>query len=169
MPRRPGIQGDDAVLWMITTTVASRYGILPADIFQQTRRRAVVEPRQVVAAIAYSIYDMRGGWVALRLGFKNHSNVVHCLKVVRNMYESCKEFRGRLSDIIAAIGLPPDRLTAMIDNKTKFTITEQIKSMPHRAVTRRFTQRRIRMQRRRRDPATGRIVAKGGEKWVFFR
>lgn len=103
----PGITTD---LDTITCAVTRDYNLLPQDLSLNTRRREIVEPRQICMFLANTYLRMTSIKTGKVFGMRDHSTVIHSTKVVRDRYKTDKMFRSRLRGIISSIGIDPDRM-----------------------------------------------------------
>ena len=86
----------------IEIIVSSYYRILPSSLFAKTKRREIVEPRQVVMAIS----RLETPFSLKQIGFrynKDHATVLHALRVVCNMFNTDKYFREKFTEIISEL------------------------------------------------------------------
>lgn len=82
--------------------VAGIWGINEEDIFKKTKKREVVEARQVCMAITLRETDASLQRVGTYFGGKTHATALHARRVANNFYETDKEFRRRFDDVLNA-------------------------------------------------------------------
>jgi chromosomal replication initiation ATPase DnaA len=68
------------------------------EIITERRFRRIVKARQIIAYFAL-IYDYGQMEIANKLGYKEHSTVIHCRKAVNDLYFSDKKFREEIDMI----------------------------------------------------------------------
>lgn len=79
--------------------VAKHYGIEPDCLKMKTRKRIVVEPRQVAMAIMVHQHRHTLEQIGEIMGGFDHATVTHAVKIVRHLYESYPAKRKLLDDI----------------------------------------------------------------------
>ena len=84
----------------IMKRVCERRGISIVDIQKETRKRELVEVRQLCQYIAkkhtpYSLAD-----IAWFIGDQNHATVLHAIKTITNLLDTNSDFRYKYYDII---------------------------------------------------------------------
>lgn len=89
----------------ILKRVGECVGLDPVDILKKSRRREIVEPRQVAQKIAHKHINLslaRIGWI---IGRKDHATVLNSSKKIDNLIETDKIFREQYKEIITLYGL----------------------------------------------------------------
>lgn len=83
----------------IVSKVAEFYGIDEESIYEKTRRREVVRPRQVIMYILREDFSVSYPTIGNKLGGRDHTTVIHsCEKVKREVIED-PEFAKEVQDI----------------------------------------------------------------------
>jgi chromosomal replication initiator protein len=83
----------------IVSKVAEFYGIDEESIYEKTRRREVVRPRQVIMYILREDFSVSYPTIGAKLGGRDHTTVIHsCEKVKREVGEDA-EFAKEVQDI----------------------------------------------------------------------
>lgn len=83
----------------IVSKVAEFYGIDEESIYEKTRRREVVRPRQVIMYILREDFSVSYPTIGSKLGGRDHTTVIHsCEKVKREVIEDM-ELAKEISDI----------------------------------------------------------------------
>lgn len=76
------------------------YYNLPVDILQQkTRKREIVQPRQIAMYFSKSLTNLSLSSIGSQLGNKNHATVLHSYKTVQDLIETNKDFRRSIDEI----------------------------------------------------------------------
>ncbi len=79
--------------------VAEFYGIDEESIYEKTRRREVVRPRQVIMYILREDFSVSYPTIGSKLGGRDHTTVIHsCEKVKREVHEDA-ELAKEIQDI----------------------------------------------------------------------
>jgi chromosomal replication initiator protein len=88
----------------IVTKVAEFYGIDEESIYEKTRRREVVRPRQVIMYILREDFSVSYPTIGSKLGGRDHTTVIHsCEKIKRELLtdaalgEEVDQVRGLLT------------------------------------------------------------------------
>ncbi|CAN5710569.1 chromosomal replication initiator protein DnaA [soil metagenome] len=83
----------------VVSKVAEFYGIEEESIYEKTRRREVVRPRQVIMYILREDFSVSYPTIGSKLGGRDHTTVIHsCEKVKREVAEDA-ELAKEISDI----------------------------------------------------------------------
>lgn len=83
----------------VVSKVAEFYGIDEDSIYEKTRRREVVRPRQVIMYILREDFSVSYPTIGSKLGGRDHTTVIHsCEKVKREVVED-SELAKEISDI----------------------------------------------------------------------
>ncbi|MEO6536422.1 MAG: chromosomal replication initiator protein DnaA [Candidatus Paceibacterota bacterium] len=83
----------------VVSKVAEFYGIEEESIYEKTRRREVVRPRQVIMYILREDFSVSYPTIGNKLGGRDHTTVIHsCEKVKREVAEDA-ELAKEISDI----------------------------------------------------------------------
>jgi chromosomal replication initiator protein len=80
----------------VVKTIAEFYGITEAEVYEKTRKKAVVKPRQVIMYILREDFDVSYPTIGEKLGGKDHTTVMHS-------YEKVKESLKTDSSLIREI------------------------------------------------------------------
>ncbi len=83
----------------IINKVASYYGVEPSSINTRSRKREVVQVRQVAMYLAKKYLDMSTSKIGLHVGNRDHATVLHACKTITNLAETDKQFRIELNEI----------------------------------------------------------------------
>lgn len=84
----------------IIERVAKHVEMKPIFIQQKTRKREVVEARQLVHAIAKEHLMMSLSKIGWAVGKKDHATVLHSAKTVRNLIDTDLTYRNKYDEII---------------------------------------------------------------------
>ncbi len=83
----------------VVSKVAEFYGIDEESIYEKTRRREVVRPRQVIMYILREDFSVSYPTIGSKLGGRDHTTVIHsCEKVKREVIEDA-ELAKEIQDI----------------------------------------------------------------------
>jgi len=89
----------------IIKRVGECVGIDPVDILKKSRRREIVEPRQVVHKIAHKHLNISLAKIGWMVGRKDHATVLNSSKKIDNLRETDKLFNEHYSEIIKLYSL----------------------------------------------------------------
>lgn len=67
----------------VVRTIAEFYGITEAEIYEKTRKKAVVKPRQVIMYILREDFDVSYPTIGEKLGGKDHTTVMHSYEKIK--------------------------------------------------------------------------------------
>lgn len=87
----------------IITTVCNHFGVDTQTIYTKTRKREVVQARQVSMYLAKRLTELSTSKIGTMIGNKDHATVLHACKTVKAQYEVDKAFRVELDDIQNAL------------------------------------------------------------------
>lgn len=102
----------EAILNIIFMVVCRDFNLLRDDILIDTRKRIIVEPRQIILSFAYkylkqefsySYYAYSLSTIGDKVGRKDHATVLHAIKTVNNLFDTNKKFRTRYFDMNSLI------------------------------------------------------------------
>ncbi len=83
----------------VIKTIASYYGIDEASIYEKTRRKEVVKPRQVIMYILREDFQASYPTIGQRLGGRDHTTVIHSCDKVREGIKTNMEFSQEIDQI----------------------------------------------------------------------
>ena len=86
----------------IISAVTQAYKVSYADLLINTRKREIVEPRQVLMTLLLIICKEKSEVVGDRFG-RDHATALHARKVVARLYETNKTFRTKLRSILHSL------------------------------------------------------------------
>jgi chromosomal replication initiator protein len=85
--------------------VVSDYFNLPLELLKsKTRKREVVQARQIAMFFAKSLTKSSLASIGLQCGGKDHATVLHACRTVNNLLETDKKFRVYIDEIEKKIG-----------------------------------------------------------------
>ncbi len=87
----------------IINTVCSHFGLETAMIHTKSRKRDVVQARQIAMFLAKNNTDYSASKIGTLIGGKDHATVLHACKTVRELREVDKAFRAELDEIQTAL------------------------------------------------------------------
>ncbi len=83
----------------VVDKIARFYDIEPASIYEKTRRKEVVKPRQLIMFILREDFQVSYPAIGQKLGGRDHTTVIHsCEKIKRELKES-EELEEEVSQI----------------------------------------------------------------------
>ncbi len=83
----------------IIETVCKHYGIKSADMAAKSRKRDIVQARQVAMYLTKNYTDYSAAKIGALIGNRDHATVLHALKAVNQMKEVDKQFSANLEAI----------------------------------------------------------------------
>lgn len=87
----------------IINTVCSHFGLEPSMIHTKSRKRDVVQARQIAMYLAKTNTDYSASKIGTLIGGKDHATVLHACKTIRELQEVDKTFKAEVNDIIAEL------------------------------------------------------------------
>ena len=87
----------------IIETVCSHFGLEPATIHTKSRKRDVVQARQIAMYLAKNHTDYSASKIGMFIGNKDHATVLHACKTIRELKEVDKTFKAELEEIQTAL------------------------------------------------------------------
>ena len=87
----------------IIETVCSHFGLETAAIHTKSRKRDVVQARQIAMYLAKNNTDYSTSKIGTLIGGKDHATVLHACKTVRELKEVDKAFKAELEEIQTAL------------------------------------------------------------------
>ena len=92
----------------IQEIVCRHYGLPVSELQNPRRIGAVVEPRQIIMALAYKQLIIQQAYLGFALGRRDHTTVYHAVKVVTNLYRTSRPFREKIKPILTKLGINTD-------------------------------------------------------------
>lgn len=83
----------------IADAVCKQFNIKPELIHTLSRKREIVQARQVTMYLCKLYTEMSLAQIGTVIGKKNHATVLHACKIVRDQIEVDKTFRGQIAEI----------------------------------------------------------------------
>ncbi len=83
----------------ILKKVSDFYGVEVESVNTRSRKREVVQVRQVAMYLAKKYLDMSTAKIGLYIGKRDHATVLHACKTITNLAETDKQFRSELNKI----------------------------------------------------------------------
>ena len=87
----------------IIAKVCSHYEIEESAIHTKTRKREVVQVRQVAMFLAKKHTDASSSKIGQLIGNKDHATVLHACKIVKDQVEVDKSFKADIEEIEALL------------------------------------------------------------------
>ena len=87
----------------IINTVCKHFGLETATIHTKSRKREVVQARQIAMYLAKNHTDFSTAKIGALIGHKDHATVLHACKTIKELKEVDKSFRAEIDEIQAAL------------------------------------------------------------------
>ena len=87
----------------IINTVCKHFGLETATIHTKSRKREVVQARQIAMYLAKNYTDLSTAKIGALIGHKDHATVLHACKTIKELKEVDKSFRAEIDEIQAAL------------------------------------------------------------------
>ena len=87
----------------IVRAVCTHYGLEPATIHTKSRKRDVVQARQVAMYLAKTYTDLSTAKIGNLIGNRDHATVLHACKTIKALREVDKAFQVELDEIQAEL------------------------------------------------------------------
>ena len=87
----------------IINTVCKHFGLETATIHTKSRKREVVQARQIAMYLAKNYTDFSTAKIGALIGHKDHATVLHACKTIKELKEVDKSFRAEIDEIQAAL------------------------------------------------------------------
>ena len=98
---------------VILTIVGESTGLTPEQIKMKTRKRETVEARQICMTIAKELTKCSLSKIGSLIGGKDHATVLHSNKVINNLIETDRTFKGKYDMIM-------NHVLLYVDNSNNF-------------------------------------------------
>ncbi|MCX7986684.1 MAG: chromosomal replication initiator protein DnaA [Bacteroidales bacterium] len=83
----------------IKKVVCSYYNIHPDTLQQNTRKREIVQARQIAMYFSKNLTKSSLNVIGMQIGGKDHATVLHAYRTVKNLIETDKSFRLQVEEI----------------------------------------------------------------------
>ena len=83
----------------VVKTIASFYGIDEASIYEKTRRKEVVRPRQVIMFILREDFHISFPTIGEKMGGRDHTTVIHSCEKVKKDIQGDSILAGEIQQI----------------------------------------------------------------------
>ncbi len=87
----------------IQQTVCEYFGLHVDALQSKTRKREIVQARQVAMYFSKSLTSSSLSTIGAKIGKKDHATVLHACKAVNNLIETDKDFKSQMQEIEAQI------------------------------------------------------------------
>ena len=87
----------------IINVVCKHFSLDTATIHTKSRKREVVQARQIAMFLAKSYTDFSTAKIGALIGHKDHATVLHACKTIKELREVDKTFRAEIDDIQASL------------------------------------------------------------------
>ena len=83
----------------IESTVCDYFGINSDALLSKTRRREIVQARQIAMYLGRNLTNISLASIGKRIGNKDHATVLHACNTVTNLIETDRSFKQYVTDI----------------------------------------------------------------------
>jgi chromosomal replication initiator protein len=83
----------------VITTIAEYYQITENEIYEKTRKKAVVKPRQIIMYILREDFDVSYPTIGEKLGGKDHTTVMHSYEKIKGDLKTDSALVREISEI----------------------------------------------------------------------
>ena len=87
----------------IIKTVCKHFGLENAAIHTKSRKREVVQARQIAMYLAKNNTELSTSKIGAMIGNKDHATVLHACKTIKELREVDKSFRSEIDEIQATL------------------------------------------------------------------
>ena len=89
----------------IINRVCTAFSVTEEEIIGQSRRKNIVEARQVVAYLSRKVLDMSLSAVGLHLGGRDHTTIMHAQRKIENLIKKDQKFKRRVDIVYNELNL----------------------------------------------------------------
>ena len=89
----------------IINRVCAIFSVTEEEIVGQSRRKNIVEARQVVAYLSRKVLDMSLSSVGLHLGGRDHTTIMHAQRKIESLIKKDKKFKRRVDIVYNELNL----------------------------------------------------------------
>jgi chromosomal replication initiator protein len=89
----------------IINRVCTAFSVTEEEIIGQSRRKNIVEARQVVAYLSRKVLDMSLSSVGLHLGGRDHTTIMHAQRKIESLIKKDKKFKRRVDIVYNELNL----------------------------------------------------------------
>jgi chromosomal replication initiator protein len=83
--------------------VCDYYGLSVADAIRVTRKREIVQARQVAMYFSKMFTGDSLAYIGSNIGGKDHATVLHACRTVNNLIDTDKRFAGEIGELMGII------------------------------------------------------------------
>ena len=87
----------------IISKVCEHYNLDESVIHSKTRKREVVQVRQIAMYLAKKHTEISASKIGMLIGNRDHATVLHACKIVKDLVEVNKPFKSELEEIEASL------------------------------------------------------------------
>ncbi|MDG5798771.1 chromosomal replication initiator protein DnaA [Marinilabiliaceae bacterium ANBcel2] len=87
----------------IQKTVCHYYGLQPENLQSRTRKREIVQARQIAMYFSKNMTNSSLSAIGSKIGKKDHATVLHACKTITNLIETDKDFKSQIKEIEAQL------------------------------------------------------------------
>jgi chromosomal replication initiator protein len=87
----------------IVAKVCAFYEMDPSSIHSRSRKREVVQARQVAMYLAKKFTESSSSQIGAAIGKKDHATVLHSCKMIKNQLDVDKELRAQVESLESSI------------------------------------------------------------------
>jgi chromosomal replication initiation ATPase DnaA len=109
----PGLEPALTDIQIVTKKVAEYYGISTSSLKLKSRKRELVEPRQVVMFIGRNCLQLN--WIECGVLFGvDHSTAIYGSKVVAGLCVTNRSFREKMREILSLVGTDEKKINTLL-------------------------------------------------------
>ncbi|SKC23787.1 chromosomal replication initiator protein [Alkalitalea saponilacus] len=83
----------------IQKTVCKYYGLDPESLQSKTRKREIVQARQIAMYFSKNLTNSSLSAIGSKIGKKDHATVLHACKTITNLIETDRDFKSQIREI----------------------------------------------------------------------
>ena len=89
----------------IINRVCAAFSVTEEEVVGQSRRKNIVEARQVVAYLSRKVLDMPLSSIGLHLGGRDHTTIMHSQRKIEDLIKKDKKFKRRVDIVYNELNL----------------------------------------------------------------
>jgi chromosomal replication initiator protein len=94
----------------VIKAVASFYEISPTDLLGRSRKKEVVEPRQIAIYLLREMLNMSYPYIAEKMGKRDHTTAIYSYEKISRIIEKNGVFQQKMIMIKELVGKPDSRV-----------------------------------------------------------
>ena len=122
---------NEQIIKEVTNIVCDYYSLLEDEIKEKTRKREIVQARQIAMKLSYELCKNAPlSYIGKKLGGKDHATVLYAIRTVSNLIESDREYRKEYEAILKKV----EAITKDEPEQKEMTIEEFLKELKDRDI-----------------------------------